>query len=494
MRQVVNRQMRLGQVSIGSIKLDVKSRDDIPRILLGLQYIYCNKPLRESVFAILEEIVPLNKNGKPASSSRGRPGMNQWEILVLGMLRLCLNTDYDRLHDLSNNHQTIRQMLGCGNVFDPKVYKRSTIQDNLRLFTVEHLDRINQLVVHAGHQLLGHAKDQKISGRADSFVLKTDVCFPTDTRLLFTAIRKVIGLCREIHDETGLGDWRQSRFNIKQMKRQYRKIQLTKRSNSKKEEVKLKKEKEIAENVSRYLSMSISIIERAKATLEAYEKSAKGFSTIDLNSLRLFMNDACLFIDQVDRRMLQGETIPQDEKLFSIFQRHTEWICKGKAGAPVELGLRVCVVEDRSQFILHHQVMEQKTDDAVAVSIVEETIARFSNLSVISMDKGFHSKSNQENLKDLLDIVVMPKKGKLSKEDKERESDPEFVRLRLDRSGVESAINSLQVHGLDICRDHGIEGLKRYTAMAVLAHNIHRIGAIIRQKELKKKKPIKKAA
>jgi len=340
---------------------------------------------------------------------------------------------------------------------------------------------------------LGQTKEQKISARCDSFVLKTDVCFPTDINLLFTTIRKIIQNCRQIYNDTGVGDWRQSSYNIRCMKRQYRKIQQSRRSNSKDEKRKEAKKKAIARDVAEYLDMGKGYIDRAQATLKEYE-SLPDSNGANNNILHTYLDDAVKFIDQIARRVLQNEKIPHDEKLFSIFQRHTEWICKGKAGNPVELGLRVCVVEDRSQFILHHQVMEHTTDDKIAVSIVKETQDRFSNLAVISMDKGFHSKNNQKALKAILDKVVLPKKGRLSAADKVRETDPEFVRLRLDRSAVESAIHSLQVHGLNMCRDHGIEGFKRYTAMAVLAHNIHRIGAILRQKELAKMKLCKKAA
>ena len=62
-------------------------------------------------------------------------------------------------------------------------------------------------------------------------------------------------------------------------------------------------------------------------------------------------------IDQIDQRILKGETIPQNEKVFSIFEPHTRWISKGKTGRTVELGVPVCIIEDPYQFILHHEVM-----------------------------------------------------------------------------------------------------------------------------------------
>ena len=79
--------------------------------------------------------------------------------------------------------------------------------------------------------------------------------------------------------------------------------------------------------------------------------------------------------------------------------------------------------------------------------------------------------------------MVLPKKGRLSKADIERESEPEFVKLRKQHSAVESAINALEVHGLDKCPDHGLRGFKRYIAMAVVARNIQRLGAVLRQQE-----------
>ena len=80
----------------------------------------------------------------------------------------------------------------------------------------------------------------------------------------------------------------------------------------------------------------------------------------------------------------------------------TEWISKAKAGVPVELGLRVCVVEDAHSFILHHQVMEKTTDDQIALYIVKQTQSRFPTLKTMSMDKGFHSPKNQTQLKEML--------------------------------------------------------------------------------------------
>ena len=154
MRNVINPQLMLDGVGIGAIYLDPKSRDDIPQLLRGLQHIYTEPELRERVFAILQEVIPQRVRGEgKADAGAGRPGMEQWRILVLGVVRLGLNADYDRVQELANQHSTLRQMLGHGDWTDNTQYKLQTLKDNLRLFTPEILDRINQEVVGAGHVL-----------------------------------------------------------------------------------------------------------------------------------------------------------------------------------------------------------------------------------------------------------------------------------------------------------------------------------------------------
>ena len=80
------------------------------------------------------------------------------------------------------------------------------------------------------------------------------------------------------------------------------------------------------------------------------------------------------------------------------------------------------------------------------------------------------------------------RKGKLSQQACAIEHSEEFIKARHKHSAVESAINALEVHGLDICPDHGIDGFKRYAALSVVARNIHRIGAILKQQEQMREK------
>ena len=154
----------------------------------------------------------------------------------------------------------------------------------------------------------------------------------------------------------------------------------------------------IAQAHQDYISVTQQYLDKARNTVKTLEKTAS-VSITDvpiLESIASFGTHADRQIDQIRRRVLNGEIIPHEEKVFSLFEPHTEWIAKGKAGVPVELGLRVCVLEDQHQFILHHRVMEKETDEQVAVVMVRETKKWFPDLKTCSVDKGFHSKENQE--------------------------------------------------------------------------------------------------
>ena len=100
--------------------------------------------------------------------------------------------------------------------------------------------------------------------------------------------------------------------------------------------------------------------------------------------------------------------------------------------------------------------------------------------------KRAYQPENRVELGKMLEQVILPKKGRLTLTEREVENSGAFMRLRRRHSGVESAINGLENHGLDRCLDHGFFGFKRYVALAVLARNIQRLGHIIQEKELKR--------
>ena len=483
MRRSQQVQMKLGETAVSRISLDTTSRDEIPKLLMGLKHIYCTPELRTQVFAILEDIVPLK-----TSKNNGRLGMDLWNILVLGTVRLNCDWDYDKLREMADNHKTLRQMLGHGIDEEEKRYPLQTLKDNVALLTPEVLDRINQVVVQSGHKLVRNKKkDEILHGRCDSVVVETNVHFPTDINLLYDATRKVIELTARACVGVGLTAWRQSRHNVRTVKRSYRHVQNLKRSTSRDAEKKAHMEERIREAHRAYVVLAGEFVDRAEGTIKEVRAASPELKTEALLlTIEGFVRHARRQMEQITRRVLGGEKILHEEKVFSLFEPHTDWICKGKAGVPQELGLRVGIVEDQYQFILHHRVMDKETDDKVATPMIRATQERFPDFKMCSFDKGYYSSENKAALSAMLERVVMPKKGNLSRKDAKEERSEEFVRMRRQHSAVESAINALENHGLDRCPDHGIYGFKRYVALAVLGRNLQRLGHILQQKELKR--------
>jgi len=485
MRVVRTAQMELGEIDVSQIKFDLRSRDDIPKVLRGLQHLYINEELRQSVFALLEsEIAP------KVSKRNGRPGMTLWSILVCGVLRLDLNADYDRLHELVNQHKTLREMLGHSLYDEDKSYAYQTLVDNVGLLTPELLDKLNQIIVEGGHALVKKGEGV-LRGRCDSFVVETDVHFPTDINLLWDALRKAITLTAHWCERRQLSDWRQYSYNLRQLKRLMRSAQNKKRSVAKARQDKI--DAQVTQAHQAYVDQARSHLDKIQDTLTKLAKLTAIAPTELLQKIEIesYIRHAERQIDQIGRRVIRGEVIPHAEKVFSLFEPHTEWISKGKAGVPVELGVKVCILEDQHQFILHHHVMEKQTDDQIAVSMIAEAKKRFPKLNACSFDKGFHSPANQAELTQHLDQVTLPRKGKLSKEHQAVERTEEFVKARHAHSAVESAINALEVHGLDKCPDHGIDGFKRYVALAVVTRNIRRMGDILWQQDVERERKTK---
>ena len=144
MRSVLSLQPQLGATDIGDIQLNPQSRDDIPAVLKGLQCVYCDPARRAELFALLERQV------QPGTDrSIGRPGMDLWQVLVMGLLKQGINCDFDRLQELVNNHIQVRQMLGLGAAgFDSGRCALQTVLDNVALLSADLLDEFFDFLDH----------------------------------------------------------------------------------------------------------------------------------------------------------------------------------------------------------------------------------------------------------------------------------------------------------------------------------------------------------
>ena len=382
----------------------------------------------------------------------------------MGVVKQGLGCDFDRLHDLVNEHKTLRKFLGHPAISD-KLYHYQTLVDNVSLLNPELLGKVNHLIVESGHKVVGKKPGEPLRGRCDSFVVETNVRHPTDVSLLWDAMRCMYRHAGLLGSKHKVPDWRQWQHLQNTLEKKFNKIRKTRRASRK--------------DIKAYLKLCAELIGRVKALL--LELAAKGVPPQKINKITNFVMHAVRQIDQIDRRLLKGETIPQNEKVFSIFEPHTRWISKGKAGRPVELGVPVGIAEDQYQFILHYEIMWTGSDVDFAVPLVEIPKELFPDFCATSFDRGFHSPANRTRLDEVLVDNVLPKKGRLSKADREREQGETFVAMRRQHPAVESAINNLEHRGLDRVRSKGRKGFARSVALAVVALNVHRLGRVLRQ-------------
>lgn len=322
-------------------------------------------------------------------------------------------------------------------------------------------------------------------------MLETNVHYPTDVNLLYDSGRKCLDMMRKAVKELGgsLEGWRKLEDWHRRLRRTERKLTHILGRGGKNREARLR---EVCEA---YLDLAKRLSDKLDLSMDALQNAGSGKMLLIVEALIAYQQLLLKHIDLVRRRLLEGETIPHDEKLFSIFEQHTEWISKGKRHKHFELGHNVLIATDQFHFIIDHTVVEKQHDTALAVPLAKRICENYDQkkLKSISFDRGFYSQPNYENLQKCAYTVILPKPGKKSQAVTEREAAKPFVRLRHKHSGVEANINQLEHHGLNTCPDKGIQAFKRYTAFGVLAYNIHRLGnALIKQEKEAQARKLKK--
>ncbi len=471
MRRRFNPEPTFQTLPIEKILLPLDSRDELPPILAGLQWIWTHPTLKTAILALLEARLLAGKK------ATGRSGMDLWQILVLGVVRLGLDADWDRMEHLANYDLLLRQMLGiCPDPWgtNARRFGHQTLRDNVALVDAALLKDINVLVAAEGRQVFQSkpsAKPAPLKLKVDSYVLETDVHFPTDLNLLFDAGRKCLDLVAKYQKAFGydLPGWRKLEDWRRRFKAAERAASKAAFGGGK------DKDKRVRAAVSDYLEVGRGL--SAKVSTSLLSLCDQEVDVRDWELLAYFQQMIDKHLDLVDRRLLQHQVIPTAEKVYSLFEPHTEWITKGKLQPPVELGHRILVSTDQHQLIQDY-AGPVGADVDQSVPVASRLLARYGEGQIASMsfDKGFTRQEDRALLELFIPQVIMPKRGRKSAEQSEAESIKKFVALRKAHSAVESAINALEHHGLNRCLDVGPEGYTRYIGYGVLAYNLHVIG------------------
>jgi len=478
MRQRFEVQLALGRTPIERVNIPLKSRDELPPILAGLQWVFQTPEVNEAIFALLEAKLT---EGKKAT---GRPGLDLWQILVLGVVRLGLDCDYDRLEDIANHHTLVREMMGLSGLREPeeKPFHHKTLSQNVCHVDEELLGQINAVIVQAGRPLLKKKGDDgRIRAKADSYVVETNVHYPTDLNLLWDGQRKCVDLLKPLVGRYQIGGWRKVKAWRRKLKSQM--IGLTRLVSGGGPN----KEQRQEQAVAAYVRDSYRFEQKVYETLQVLPAPESVVEIMQREQLDYFHTMMIKQLDLVERRLVREEKIPHEEKIFSLFEPHTEFIKKGKLFPPVELGHKVLLTTDQNELILDYRVMEQPNDKDEVIGLADRLLGRYGsqNIASLSLDKGFTRQEDRQLLELYIPEVIMPKRGKRNALEEARESARSFQRLRRKHHAIESDINCLEHHGLNRCPDKGYNGYKRYVGFGVLAYNLHKIGRHLLEQRVK---------
>ena len=466
MRRRFSIQGRLDAGSIANLQLNFEGRDEIIPILSALQYVFSETKLRSK----LADLVAADIN-QDSRRDRGRDGFDYWQIVVLAAVRLGCNLDYDKLQDLAENHFALRCMLQVGR-WDETSFGWRRIRDTLCMLKPSTIEKINQAIVAHGQELHGDARSEV---RADSFVIEANIHYPTESSLIWDGVRKIIPLSISLAEDLNEPGWRQSEHLKNAIKKCNRIISQISSSKS-------PKVKEGLPNAYRkLLDRTATLLERAKA-LQKQGNNKKLSTFAKAKELQSWIELTEQVCDNAYRRVILEESVPNQKKLFSLFETHVQLYRRGKAGTPNQFGRLLLVFEDKIGFISHYHLMARDVQDKDVIVAQTRQVQKLhkGEIEKASYDRGFHSEDNQTELLKIVSSPCLPPKHPQQYAESLANGTVEFHRSRQRHPGIESAIGALQRgNGLKRCRDRSELGLERYIGLAILGRNLHTLGKLL---------------
>lgn len=228
------------------------------------------------------------------------------------------------------------------------------------------------------------------------------------------------------------------------------------------------------------LNMTEKTIQQAVQTCQQLEQQASKTTQRLKRKLETFIPLAEKVVDQTNRRVLKDEPVPAQDKVLSIFEPHTDIICRGKENHPVEYGHKVWFNEVDGGIVTHFRILDgNPNDESQWEPSLEAHVKCFGQPpEQASADRGLYSASNEKFANDLgVQHVVLPKPGYKSKTRQEHEHQEWFVEGRKWHAGVEGRISVLKrAHGLRRCLNHGLPGFERWIGWGVIAGNLAVMG------------------
>jgi IS5 family transposase len=327
--------------------------------------------------------------------------------------------------------------------------------------SAQTLETMNRLIAQYA------IEQEKITGakqRMDTTVYETNIHYPTDSSLLWDSFRTVARLLRSIQKELPQLDLRH-RYHDRKVKKLAGFIARNASGTSKATQRQVKQHyRKLIQSVGWIHAVGRDILD----TLGAHDYGAPALS----HYLPLVER----IVQQAHQRVIEGISLPPDEKLYSLFEEHTELLKRGKAGKPIEFGHKILLAQTSEKFIHHYKVMPQRIEDK---DLLEPALEAHKDLfrhypELLSTDKGFYESMKQiTGLEQKIAMVSIAKRGRRTREEYQRETSEEFIKGQRFRAGSEGSISVLKrAFKLGKCFFKGFKNYAASVGLAVLCHNL----------------------
>jgi len=413
----------------------------------------------------------------------GRSGLTPRQILRSLVLMRVKNWDYRELRERIADGYTLRQFT---DFYCRPVPKHDAFHRGFVRLTPEALKAVNELLVQAT-VALGLEDGKQL--RVDTTVVQTDIHHPTDNTLLWDVVRvvtRLVGRLAQAIERPIKGFRNRTRAARRRM------LAIQRMTTTQRHQRQSGKYREL-------IGIAEEVVERARAALR-HTRKARGkdlLSELAIEALRKEIERYCglgdRVIDQARRRAIEGEQVPNAEKIYSIFEPHTDLIKRGKVRTPVEFGHKVFLAESARGLITQYEVLKgnPSDEDHVAPSLKRHKDAFGSAPELYGSDRGFFSDSNVTSCqRSGVKVVCIPQRGGKKTPDREAyEKSPAFKKGQRFRAGIEGRISVLfRGRGMKRCLAEGHERFELWVGAAVLANNLMKIASLLTERSSRKRR------
>ncbi len=415
----------------------------------------------------------------------GRSGLTAEQVLRSLTLQRVKNWDYRELRERIADGFTLRRFT---DFFSRPVPKHDAFNRAFNRLTPQTLQAINELVVRAA-VALGLENGKKL--RVDTTVVETDIHHPTDSTLLWDTVRVVTRLVGQLVPLCGMPQG-VGAFTIRTRaaRRRMQAIErMTPKQRSQRQEDKYRD----------LITITKQVVADARRVLERTKK-VRGIDPLEemaIRALRLQIEHYCQLgervIDQAHRRVLQGEQVPSGQKVYSIFEPHTDLIKRGKVDKPVEFGHKVFLAESACGLITQYRVLDgnPSDEDHVEPSLMRHQKTFGNAPALYSTDRGFYSEKNVRTCEQAgVGVASIPQRGgKKTPEREAHERSSTFRKGQRFRAGIEGRISVLfRGRGMKRCLAQGRTRFELLVGAAVLANNLMVIAQLLIKKQERRRR------